>query len=85
MLPGVGAYTGAAIASIAGNEKVAVVDANVVRILARMHTLTGDTKSKDAAKQLASLAQDLVDPDRPGCFNQVCYANTPFALRLYLI
>ena len=68
---GVGPYTGNAIASIAGNQRVAVVDANVIRVLARLHKLTGDTKSKEATKQFAGLAQDLVDPDRPGCFNQV--------------
>ena len=33
---GIGAYTGAAIASIACCEHAAVVDANVVRVLARL-------------------------------------------------
>ena len=33
---GIGAYTGAAIASIACGERAAVVDANVVRVLARL-------------------------------------------------
>ena len=36
MPAGIGAYTGAAIASIACNERAAVVDANVVRVLARL-------------------------------------------------
>lgn len=73
-LAGVGPYTGNAIASIAGNERVAVVDANVIRVLARLLKLSGDTKNKEATKHFARLAQDLVDPDRPGCFNQVHHA-----------
>lgn len=68
---GVGPYTGNAIASIAGNEVVAVVDANVVRVLARLRKLNGDIHGNTATKQLAVLANNLVDPDRPGCFNQV--------------
>lgn len=35
-MPGIGAYTGAAIGSIACCESAAVVDANVVRVLARL-------------------------------------------------
>ena len=68
---GIGPYTGNAIASIAGNEQVAVVDANVVRVLARLRRLTGDQKSKAMVQLNAQLADSLVDPDRPGCFNQV--------------
>ena len=68
---GIGPYTGNAIASIAGNERVAVVDANVVRVLARLRRLAGDQKSKAMVQLNAQLADSLVDPDRPGCFNQV--------------
>lgn len=68
---GIGPYTGNAIASIAGNERVAVVDANVVRVLARLRRLAGDQKSKSMVQLNAQLADSLVDPDRPGCFNQV--------------
>lgn len=66
-----GPYTGNAIASIAGNERVGVVDANVIRVLARLRKLTGDGKGSAGTKLLAGLADALVDPDRPGCFNQV--------------
>jgi A/G-specific adenine glycosylase len=63
-LPGIGRYTAAAIASIAFGEPVAVVDGNVERVLSRM-----------AGKQLDTgacwkEAQELIDPDRPGDFNQ---------------
>lgn len=72
---GVGAYTGNAIASIACNERVAVVDANVVRVLARLRCMGGDPRA--AAKEHAALADALVDPDRPGDFNQVWLPEHP--------
>jgi A/G-specific adenine glycosylase len=68
---GVGPYTAAAIASIAFDEPVAVVDGNVVRVLAR---LDGErTRLRDAvsaAKAFGPRAAELVDPQRPGDFNQ---------------
>jgi A/G-specific adenine glycosylase len=68
---GVGPYTAAAIASIAFREPVAVVDGNVVRVLARV----GGVKEKfkdttTAAKSFTALANALVDPKRPGDHNQ---------------
>ena len=66
---GIGAYTGNAIASIACKERDAVVDANVVRVLARLRRLAGDPKL--AVKEHAALADALLDPERPGDFNQV--------------
>ena len=66
--PGVGAYTGAAMASIAAGEQVAVVDANVMRILARLRCLDWNLKS---VKRYSTVAEVLVDPERPGDFNQV--------------
>lgn len=54
-----------------------MVDANVVRILARLRRLAGDPKL--AVKQHAALADALLDPERPGDFNQVaplgCFAQ----------
>ena len=38
-LPGIGAYTAAAIAAIAFGEQAAAVDTNVERVLARLHGL----------------------------------------------
>jgi len=63
-LPGIGRYTAAAIASIAYDEPVAVVDGNVERVLERMSgkRLTGE--------QAWNKANHLLDPDRPGDFNQ---------------
>lgn len=70
-LPGIGPYTSAAIASINFGQPVAVVDGNVVRILAR---LTGDDRSfksnAEAVKAFTPLAGELVDVEQPGDHNQ---------------
>lgn len=66
-----GAYTGNAIASIACHEPVAVLDANVVRVVSRLRKLAGPPASKAAILQQTALADALLDPQRPGDFNQV--------------
>jgi A/G-specific adenine glycosylase len=63
-LPGIGRYTAAAIASIAFNEPVAVLDGNVERVLRR---LLGRNQN---SSQSWTAAQCLLDHDRPGDFNQ---------------
>lgn len=63
-LPGIGRYTAAAICSIAFNQPLAVVDGNVQRVLRR---LSG--KDQSTAKSWKT-AEALLDPDRPGDFNQ---------------
>jgi A/G-specific adenine glycosylase len=63
-LPGVGRYTAAAIASIAFGEPVAVVDGNVERVLQRV------SGKRLAAEKLWDAAEELLDPNRPGDFNQ---------------
>jgi len=63
-LPGVGRYTAAAVASIAFDEPAAAVDGNVKRVLTRLAgRVLGESKYWDAA-------QTLLDPHRPGDFNQ---------------
>lgn len=69
-LPGIGAYTAGAIASIAFGQPTPVVDGNVTRVLARLLWLTGDLKTTSAQKQLWQLSAQLIDPQRPGDFNQ---------------
>lgn len=63
-LPGVGRYTAAAVASIAYNEPVPVVDGNVKRVLSR---LLG--REQDEARYWHA-AGELLDPQHPGDFNQ---------------
>ncbi len=69
-LPGIGAYTAAAVASIAFGEAVAVLDANVVRVLARLLAESEDVTRAPARRRLAATATAILDPGRPGDFNQ---------------
>lgn len=89
-LPGIGAYTAAAIASIAHGERVAVVDGNVERVLCRMEGWSEDRRGGGAQlkREIWNLAGELVDPERPGDFNQalmelgatVCVPRNPQCL-----
>jgi A/G-specific adenine glycosylase len=63
-LPGVGRYTAAAIASIAFNEPVAVVDGNVERVLQRV------LGKSICGEDLWRSAEQLLSRRRPGDFNQ---------------
>jgi len=66
-LPGVGPYTAAAVLSIAHGQAYAAVDGNVVRVLSRL----GCLPMPDSRQQPhAALAQHLLDPSRPGDWNQ---------------
>jgi A/G-specific adenine glycosylase len=81
-LPGVGRYTASAIASIAFDEPVAVVDGNVERVLQR---IAGQPL---AGKEFWVKAEALLDHERPGDFNQammelgatVCTPRAPMCL-----
>jgi A/G-specific adenine glycosylase len=71
-LPGIGAYTAAAIASIAHGEQVAVIDGNVERVVCRLKGWHfgadgGDSKLRNRIKAAAA---QLLDSARPGHFNQ---------------
>jgi A/G-specific adenine glycosylase len=68
-LPGVGSYTAAAIASIAFDRKVAVVDGNVYRVLSRMFGVTKDITSSEGKKHFWELANHIIS-DRSGDHNQ---------------
>ena len=82
VLPGIGRYTAAAIASIAFGEPVAVVDGNVERVLQRI------SGTRLAGEPLWAAAGDLLDHRRPGDFNQammelgatVCIPRAPGCL-----
>jgi A/G-specific adenine glycosylase len=67
-LPGVGAYTAAAIAAIAHGESVAAMDANAERVIARLFAVE-DALPKAKAR-LALLAEPLVPEQRAGDFAQ---------------
>ena len=67
-LPGIGAYTAAAIAAIAFDLHAAPVDGNIERVIARLYAVT--TPLPDAKPELRQLAAALVPRDRPGDFAQ---------------
>ncbi len=69
-LPGIGPYTAAAIASIAFHEKVAVVDGNVYRVLARLFGVDLDISSTEGKKHFQNLATELLSDLHPGDHNQ---------------
>jgi len=89
-LPGIGAYTAAAIASIAHGEPVAVVDGNVERVLCRLQGWDAGGRTGGAAlkRRIVDLAGQLVDPKQPGDYNQalmelgatVCLPRNPHCL-----
>jgi len=69
-LPGFGAYTAGAVASIAFGERTPLVDGNVARVLSRHAALRESPQSTVGKAQLWKLADQLVPANRPGDFNQ---------------
>ncbi|KAL2089967.1 hypothetical protein ACEWY4_014655 [Coilia grayii] len=70
-LPGVGRYTAGAIGSIAlGQVVTGVVDGNVIRVLCRARAIGADSTSPAVTEALWKIADTIVDPQRPGDFNQ---------------
>ncbi len=72
LLPGIGNYTAAAIATIAHGEPIPVVDGNVERVLCRMQGWEAVGRSGAAAlrRKVEAAAAQILDPARPGDFNQ---------------
>ncbi len=69
-LKGVGQYTAAAISSIAFNEKQAVVDGNVYRVLSRVFGIKTPIDSGKGKAQFYELANELIQKKDPGTHNQ---------------
>jgi A/G-specific adenine glycosylase len=69
-LKGVGPYTAAAIASFAYNLPYAVVDGNVLRVLARFFGKAIPVDSIEGKKYFTDLAQQLLSKDTPAVYNQ---------------
>ncbi|MES2859836.1 MAG: A/G-specific adenine glycosylase [Pseudomonadota bacterium] len=85
-LPGVGAYTAAAIAAIAFDRPANVVDGNVERVVSRLFAV--ETPLPAARPELKRLAGTLVTAERPGDWAQalmdlsstVCRPKSPLCL-----
>jgi A/G-specific adenine glycosylase len=68
LLPGIGAYTAAAIAAIAFDRHATPIDGNVLRVVARLHAV-GDPLAAARAK-ITVLARELTPEQRTGDFAQ---------------
>jgi len=87
-LPGIGAYTVAAILSIAFDAKHAVLDGNVARVIARIGAIRGDLRKGERWQSLQKFADRLLDEKTPGDWNQammelgatVCTPKSPQCL-----
>jgi A/G-specific adenine glycosylase len=69
-LPGVGDYTAAAVASIGFGLPHAVLDGNVFRVLSRVYNDATNIASAAGRKHFAAIADQLLDREQPGAFNQ---------------
>eukprot|EP00126_Sphaerothecum_destruens_P009000 Sdes_comp20402_c0_seq7m14400 len=69
-IPGIGRYTAGAISSIAFDEVTGVVDGNVIRVLSRLRSIGSLSDSSHTVDLFWEIANSIVDPDRPGDFNQ---------------
>lgn len=69
-LKGIGPYTAGAIASIAFDLPEPAVDGNVMRVMARLFEVNYDIGDPKNRKIFQALMERLIDPDRPGDFNQ---------------
>lgn len=69
-IPGVGAYTAAAISSIAFNQPVAVVDGNVRRVMSRWMVHREATHTSQSQRLLAAYADRFLLRSDPGTWNQ---------------
>lgn len=86
MLPGIGAYTAAAIAAIAFDERAVVVDANVERVVARLFAIS--TPLPEARAEIRKACDQITPNARPGDFAQammdlgatVCTVRNPACL-----
>ncbi len=87
-LPGIGDYTAAAIASIAFRLPHAVLDGNVMRVVARVENDGADIRSSRTRERFRATAQAWLDLADPGTFNQalmelgatVCLPRNPLCL-----
>jgi A/G-specific adenine glycosylase len=87
-LPGIGEYTAAAIASIAFGEACAVVDGNVLRVVARVENDAADIAGARTRARFRAVAESWLDSHDPGTFNQalmelgatVCLPRNPLCL-----
>lgn len=69
-LKGIGDYTAAAISSFSANERKAVLDGNVFRVLSRYFGIEEPINSSVGKKQFLNLAQSLIEDQDAALYNQ---------------
>lgn len=87
-LAGIGNYTAAAILSIAYGKKVAVLDGNVARVLARLGGVRGDLRNGSRWQELQKMTDTLLTRESAGTWNEammelgatVCTPRSPQCL-----
>ena len=84
-LPGIGPYTAAAVASMAFDERVPVLDGNTMRVGARVLALAEDPRSAAGGRSVGKWIMSLMGDAPPGAVNEalmelgatVCTPVTP--------
>jgi A/G-specific adenine glycosylase len=84
-LPGIGAYTAAAIAALAFDRDEVALDGNLRRVLSRLMNLDVDPRRPEGERRVLAFARRLLPPGRAADFNQglmdlgssVCVAGQP--------
>lgn len=69
-LPGIGAYTAGAIASIAFGADVPAVDGNVLRVITRVTGDASDISDESVRKRMAGELLQILPKGKSGTFNQ---------------
>lgn len=70
ILPGIGASTAAAIASLAFNQPTAILDGNVKRVLSRFFKIEGEPQKANTIQQLIKLANACMSQERCADYTQ---------------
>lgn len=84
-LPGIGAYTAAAVSSIAFNQDETALDGNIQRVYARLYALKEPLNTPLAQERLSEYATSNLPPGQAGDYNQalmdlgaaICTARSP--------
>lgn len=69
-LPGVGAYTAAAVASIAFGEAAPAIDGNVKRVASRLFGIREDINQPASLRRIQAALDEAIPTADPGGFNQ---------------
>ncbi|MBI5553572.1 MAG: A/G-specific adenine glycosylase [Candidatus Diapherotrites archaeon] len=88
-LPGFGPYISAAVASIAFQKAVPVVDGNVLRVMARVNAAPQDIADQRTRKEFQEQLQKIIPSGNPRAFNEaimelgalICTPHNPLCIQ----